>query len=109
MDLRLARKVAGLSQDDCATLMNRNRKFVARLEKGERPPTLDDLLCLSVIYGRTFESFYAERLESARATVRAGLPQLPSSLSSHASFRQRRHTLERIERDLLTQTGADGV
>jgi transcriptional regulator with XRE-family HTH domain len=104
LDLRLARKVAGLTQDDCATLMNRSRKYVLRLEKGAREPSLDDLLRLSVIYNRTFETYFAERLKSARATVRAGLPQLPVTISNHAAFRQRQHTLDRIEHDLLAET-----
>lgn len=108
MDLRLARKVAGLTQDDCATLMNRSRKYVLRLEKGAREPSLDDLLCLSVIYNRTFEDYVATRLKVARATVRAGLPQLPVTISNHAGFRQRCHTLDRIERDLLAEAEAHG-
>ena len=103
MDLRLARKIAGLTQDDCATLMNRSRKYVLRLEKGTRQPSLDDLLMLSVIYNRTFEAFFAERLSSARATVRAGLPQLPETVSDQVGFQKRRYTLDRIEGDLLSE------
>lgn len=103
MDLRLARKIAGLTQDDCATLMNRSRKYILRLEKGARQPSLDDLLMLSVIYNRTFEAFFAERLATARATVRAGLPQLPDKVSDQVNFQKRRFTLDRIEGDLLNE------
>ncbi len=108
LDLRLARKIAGLTQDDCATLMNRGRKYVHRLEQGKREPSLDDLLRLSVIYNRTFEDYVATRLKAARATVRAGLPQLPASISNHAGFRQRRYTLDRIEHDLLAEAEDHG-
>ena len=88
--------------------MNRSRKYVARLEAGSRRPALDDLLRLSVIYSKKFEIYFAERLKEARATVRAGLPQLPVTISDHASYRQRRHTLDRIEQSLLAEPDAYG-
>ena len=107
-DLRLARKIAGLTQDDCATLMNRCRRHIGRLETGESQPTLEDLLALSAIYNRTFESYFAERLAAARATVRAGLPQLPISVGDQAAFRQRKFTLDRLEADLLREPQSYG-
>lgn len=103
LDLRLARKTAGLTQDDCATLMNRSRKHIYRLEKGSQNPSLEDILCLTVIYNKTFEHHFAERLSAARATVRAGLPQLPTTIVDHAEFRQRKYTLERIEAELINE------
>lgn len=109
LDLRLARKVAGLTQDDCAILMNRSRKYVLRLENGSRAPSFEDVLLLSVIYNKTFEAHFAERLKDARATVRAGLPQLPVSTPNQINFQQRRYTLDRIESELLNETDAYGT
>lgn len=102
-DLRLARKIAGLSQEDCGTLMNRCRQHLHQLESGEKQPSLDDLLLFSVIYNKTFEDHFAERLSAARATARAGLPQLPVSQDDTSASRQRRYTLDRIEADLLRE------
>ncbi len=68
--------------------MNRGRGYVGRLEAGNCLPLLEDLLALSVIYNKTFEDHFTERLSAARATVRAGLPQLPISVGDQAAFRQ---------------------
>ncbi len=107
-DLRLARKIAGLTQHDCATLMNSRRKQIRYLETGTKVPSLDDLFMLSVIYNRTFEDHFAERMRAARATVRAGLPQLPVSAGPKMLARQRQFTLDRIEADLLREPNPHG-
>ena len=67
MDLRLARKVAGLSQDDCATLMNRNRKFVARLEKGELGDVKRDLVSVGTNQAECVTTDEAQEFEDLPA------------------------------------------
>lgn len=47
------RKLTKLAQQDVADLLKRGagRSMVSRLESGERPPTIRQLLCLTIIYG----------------------------------------------------------
>ena len=101
LDLRLARKLTGLTQVDCATMMGISRKHWRRLETGKREPTFKELLILTTIFNRTFENHVIEKLSEARATVRAGLPLLPHAVREQVDFAKRRQTLDRIEEALL--------
>lgn len=101
LDLRLARKTTGLTQDDCATMMGISRKHWSRLERGKRAPSFRELLILTIIFNRTFENHVSETLSEARATVRAGIPQLATSVREQVDFTKRRQTLDRIEADLM--------
>lgn len=65
--LALARRKAGLLQSDCAKLLGVTPQKLCRLEKGSDEPDLHQIIALSVIYGRSFESYFADVMQTARA------------------------------------------
>ena len=73
-DLRLARRKAGYMQGDLAHLLDTHQSVLSDLEQGKIRPSLEQIIDLSLIYGRSFESFFevvmAERRE--HLTVRLG-------------------------------------
>lgn len=77
VDLRLARKKAGYTQDDVAHLLATHQTMVSQLEHGKRRPSLTEIIELSLIYGRSFESFFAEVMAESKEHLSARLSTLP--------------------------------
>ena len=77
LDLQLARRRAGLTQAECATLLNISRGQMRRIEQGAVEPKLREIVALSLLYGRSFEAFFADVMQEAKATLQAGLEELP--------------------------------
>ena len=107
VDLRCARRNAGLTQADCGHLLRINASTVKKLEDGKREPSLREILALSLILGRTFESFFSELLTEVRADLSERLATLPTPEAEHASTLNRKTTLERLERRLAEEYAAD--
>lgn len=89
LDLTLARKKAGLRISDCAHLIGRESKVVTSLEQGRRNPTLEEILTLSLIYGRSFESLFAEIMRRVRRDLAARLETLPHKVQGSAATANR--------------------
>ena len=86
-DLCIARRKAGLTQSDVAHLMDANTKLVGAFEKGAKLPDLAQLCELSLIYGRSFETLFAELMEHGKAKLHRQLPSQPAlKQESHYSF-----------------------
>jgi len=66
LDLRAARRKAGYTQGDVAHLLDHHQSHVSDLEHGQVQPTLREVVSLSIIYGRSFEGFFAEVMQQAR-------------------------------------------
>ena len=66
LDLRLARKKSGLTQRDCAHLLNVHASKVSALEHGKQLPTLIEICTLSLIYGRSFEAWTLSKWAQSR-------------------------------------------
>jgi transcriptional regulator with XRE-family HTH domain len=85
LDLRLARRKAGYTQGDVAHLLDTHQSVVSDLEKGKQRPSLEQIIELSLIYGRSFESFFgavmAERQE--QLSVRLGSLPDPGKTTAH--------------------------
>ncbi|MCB2052416.1 MAG: helix-turn-helix transcriptional regulator, partial [Novosphingobium sp.] len=58
LDLRLARRKAGFTQDDAAHLLGVRAPRLSVLEQGRKRPNLVQICTLSLIYGRSFESLF---------------------------------------------------
>ena len=99
-DLRLARKKSGYTQGDVAHLLAAQQSAVSDLEQGKMPPTLDQIIELSLIYGRSFESFFAEVLERCRIRMQERLKDLPSAGKQTAHSFNRPASLARLKRRL---------
>lgn len=88
-DLRLARRKAGYTQGDVAHLLDAHQSVVSDLEHGKRRPGLADIVTLSVVYGRSFESLFAEVMAEVKEHLTVRLATLPSPA---------RHTAETFNR-----------
>ena len=109
LDLRAVRRNAGFTQDDCAHLLGCHRTRYTRFETGQSLPGLEDICLLSLIFGRSFESFFSDFLDHCRANLEARLATLPAAKSHGAGPGNRQKTLDRIAAGLdEAKTRADG-
>ncbi|WP_094035896.1 hypothetical protein [Antarctobacter heliothermus] len=49
-------------QSDCGHLVSVSHDAISQIKRGQRMPTIRELCALSLIYGRYFQSLYAEVL-----------------------------------------------
>ncbi|MCP4284807.1 MAG: helix-turn-helix transcriptional regulator [Gammaproteobacteria bacterium] len=90
LDLRAARREAGLTQRDCAYLIDVPATRVSHLEGGEKLPTVTELCTLCLVYGRSFESLFCGIIKDAYLALQerlASLPQ-PNDISANTFNRQ---------------------
>ena len=77
LDLRTARRKAGYVQGDIAHFLASHQSAVSDLERGLKLPTVTEIVTLSLIYGRSFESLYAAEMLGARRDLKKRLRTLP--------------------------------
>lgn len=74
--LKVARRQSGLSQEDCAHLLDTYRVRISRLECGETP-NIVDMCKLSMIYGKSLESLCSEIFREISSELKEKLDTLP--------------------------------
>lgn len=109
LDLRLARRKSGLTQRDAATLLALDPGTVSALEYGKRLPTLTEIVTLSVLYGRSFESLFAEMMRKAKRDLMARMGSLAAKVRGSAATFNREATLTRLARDLRAEQAHHGA
>lgn len=97
LDLRLARKKAGYTQDDIAHLLSAHQSVVSALEHGKRHPNVAEIVELSLIYGRSFESFFDEVMTDCKKRLSVRLATLPSPGRKTGSTFNRPGSLARLK------------
>lgn len=105
-DLCAARRKAGLTERDLCILLEVGSKDIAALEQGAKPPTIEQLCRLSIIFNRSFTEFYQELMQTAREAIFRNLPDLPEVTGTADAHFNRDNTLRRLDGDLtaaLTQ------
>lgn len=100
LDLRLARRKAGLTQRDGATLLAIDPGTLSVLEAGKRLPTLTEIVTLSVIYGRSFEALFSELMATVRRALKMRIDDLTETVRPNSATRNRDATLDRLRREL---------
>ncbi|WP_371229916.1 helix-turn-helix transcriptional regulator [Roseovarius sp. 2305UL8-3] len=101
-DLRLARRKAGLTQGDLAHLLDSHQSFVSDLENGKQRPSLEQIIELSLIYGRSFESFFATVMTERRTHLKKRCKTLPDPGKQTAHTFNRDGSLAKLQRRLKT-------
>ena len=96
LDLRVARRKSGLSQQDCAHLVDVQQSRISKLESGKRPPSVQEICTLSLIYGKSFESLFGSVFKNARQLLRDQLATIPNSPKHWLGRLNRSHTLDSI-------------
>ena len=103
LDLRLARKKAGYTQDDLAHLLDTHQTVVSQLEHGKRRPNLTEIMDLSLIYGRSFECFFTELMVERKKRLSVRLSTLPAPGRKAMSTFNRPSSLARLKRRLAEE------
>lgn len=109
LDLRVARRQAGFTQEDVARLLGVTQSHVSDLEHGRVLPTLQQICSLSLIFGRSFESLFSELMRDARRTIGSRLAGLPQVVRSYVGTFNRESSLKRIERRLEVESPGYGT
>lgn len=74
LDLKVARRRSGLSQQDVAILLSVDRTLISKFERGHRMPSGEQVAVLSLVYGLPAPELY-----------RAALPELRSQLKERVA------------------------
>ena len=106
-DLKVARRKSGLSQSDCAHLLDVDRSKISRLERGDSPPTVRDICTLSLVYGKSFESLFCSIFKDVRNGLRERLASLPTQVGKRISQFNRNNTLNLLATRLDTLNKQD--
>jgi len=96
-DLRLARRKAGYTQADVAALLCDHQSVVSELEAGTIRPNLTQIMTLSLIYGRSFEAFFAEVMNDCTRRLKRRLKHLPSNVRDTAHTFNRAASLKALQ------------
>ncbi|MCK0103223.1 helix-turn-helix transcriptional regulator [Pseudohalocynthiibacter sp. F2068] len=104
LDLKVARKKSGLTQEDCGHLIGGSNHKISQLERGERPPTIQEICALSLIYGRNFESLFGEMFTEVRKDLAENLETLPDPVAERPGGFNRASTLKALERRLQEES-----
>ena len=100
-DLCAARNKAGLTPRDLSILLEIGNQDVAALEEGVKPPSVEQLCRLSIIYNRSFTQHYQDAMQHAREALFRNLPDLPEFAGDGTSNFNRDNTLKRLEGELM--------
>lgn len=108
LDLRLARRKAGLTQRDIAHLLGAHQTLISELERGHQLPNLEQIVTLSLIYGRSFESLFAQLMADARKRLQQRILRMPAGVRSYVGTFNRDATIERLARRLADEQPEHG-
>ena len=100
MDLKVARRNSGLTQEDCAHLLGISDATLAKIEAGARIPSVHEICTLSLIYGRSFESLFAGIFREVRRRLSKRLESLPTASGTTRLRVNRQATLNKLGRRL---------
>ncbi len=106
LDLRLARRKAGFTQRDIAHLLGAHQSLISELERGHQTPTLEQIVTLSLIYGRSFESLFSQLMGTAREDLRKRIVRMPAAGRSYVGTFNRDASIDRLARRLANENDA---
>lgn len=99
LDLRAARRKAGYTQGDIAQLLDSHQSHISDLEHGRLQPTLQQIVSLSLIYGRSFESYFSQVMQECQEHLTTRLATLPPGNSTSGTF-NRPSSIRKLEQRL---------
>ncbi|MCU7838885.1 MAG: helix-turn-helix transcriptional regulator [Candidatus Thiodiazotropha sp. (ex Troendleina suluensis)] len=106
LDLRLARRKAGLTQKDTAHLLGIYQSVASDLERGMTLPTLLQIVTLSLIYNRSFESLFSELMKEAKQQLSERVHSLPENVRHYSGTFNRTATINRLRQRLSVEDSA---
>lgn len=106
LDLRAARRKAGYTQDDVAHLLGHHQSHVSDLEQGHERPKLEEIVELSLIYGRSFEVLFDDVMAESRVALLERLETLPPGGTVSVATFNRSRSLRKLRRRLIHEYGS---
>jgi len=106
LDLRHARRKSGLSQAEVAHLIAINQATYSRFEHGTLSPSVEQLCILSLIYGRSFSSYFERITTAQKPGLKKRLDALPPKDRPKVRIFNRAHTLEKLRQRLDPNHGS---
>ena len=100
VDLKVARRQSGLSQADCAYLLQISLSRMSKLEAGVRELKVSEMCSLCIVYGYAVSPLCQSRVERRVISMRQRLATLPDYRIEQPSQKKRRETLEVLARRL---------
>jgi transcriptional regulator with XRE-family HTH domain len=107
LDLKVARRKAGLSQRECAHLLDVHQTKISQLETGKVIPSIHDICALSLIFGKSFESLFTHVFDAVRAELHGRVASLPESDCNWITKLNRNHTLNQLQERLSGTNDTD--
>jgi transcriptional regulator with XRE-family HTH domain len=107
LELRVARRKAGLSQSDCAHLLEVHPSKISLLESGKVLPSIAHICRLSIIYGRSFEGLLGGIYKDIRRKLHDRLHNIPKAPKRWLGRFHRDNTLQALS-DRLTNVADEG-
>jgi transcriptional regulator with XRE-family HTH domain len=92
-----------LTQRDIAHLMGAHQTLISELERGHQLPTLEQIVTLSLIYGRSFESLFAQLMGEAKDRLQQRILHMPAGVRSYVGTFNRDASIERLARRLADE------
>ncbi|MEM9358179.1 MAG: helix-turn-helix transcriptional regulator [Pseudomonadota bacterium] len=106
LDLRHARRKSGLSQEEVAYLVDISQSSYSRFEKGTLTPSVDQLCLLSLIYGKSFVSYFEAITKSLKPGIAMRIANLPPKSKPRLRIFNRARTLEKLRRRVTMEHGS---
>jgi transcriptional regulator with XRE-family HTH domain len=107
LDLKVLRRKSGLTQEDCAHLLEVHPSKVSLMESGKALPTLREIAALTVIYGRNFEGLFQAIVIEVHQTLRDRLSSMPEAPKRWLGTLNRQTTLNAMADRLTVFTNED--
>lgn len=108
LDLRLARRKTGFVQRDVAHLMGAHQTLISELEHGRQIPTLEQIVSLSLIYDRPFESLFSQLKTESRKRLQQRVIRMPEGVRSYVGTFNRDASIDKLARRLADQDNGYG-
>tara|TARA_B100000745_G_scaffold248580_1_gene170621 strand:+ start:5940 stop:6290 length:351 start_codon:yes stop_codon:yes gene_type:complete len=95
-DLQSLRRKSGLSQADCAHLLDIPRSRISKLESGVQTPSVEEVCKLSLIFGEEISEMFRDLYPAIKDALIERMQTLPDPESNFAGSMTRYQTLERL-------------
>ena len=102
LDLKVARRKSGLTQQDCAHLLDVNIAKISFMEQGKTLPSVPEIWTLSLLYGKSFESLFGSMFEEANNALKDRLATSPAVSNRWLGRFIRQNTLNKLAARLDT-------
>lgn len=105
LDLRVARRKAGLTQADLAHLLDIDADRISRIERGLLDYSVHEFLLLCAIYDRPLDGLARALWPETYESLAKRLASLPAPATPWINTYNRQHTLERLTKQLPAKLG----